>query len=547
MKIENGLIFISFILTFMSAHAQSTSFDVCVYGETSAGVMAAVQSGRMGKEVLLISNTDHIGGTATSGLTATDINSPLSIGGLAREFYQRIYTYYKHPSAWKNQNREDYFNSIVKRVFTGKNDSLGMQWVYESHVAEDIMRTMLLESGVTVIFRERLDLNNGVKIINSAIRSIKMESGKTFEAKVFIDASYEGDLMAKSGVSYTYGRDSKETYNETYNGYILNEIVGLENENETRSVDPYIEKGNPKSGVLPFIEPFFTTTEGAADKRMQSYCYRLTLTDDANNMLTIEKPLNYNELWYEVLARRFELNPNLPLRKNLITLTPMPNRKTDTNKLDFVGANYDYTEGNYQQRELIAQMHRDYALGKLWFLGNDSRVPENVRNEVKRWGLAKDEFVDNGNFPHQLYVRESRRMISDYVMTEHNCKGDMIAPNSIGLATYWLDCHHVSMVVDNNGKLRNEGTFWLGTTNYPVSYQSILPKASECVNLLVPVCLSSSHSAFGSIRMEPVFMVLGQSAATAAVLSINNECKVQDVEYNLLQKHLKSDKQILQR
>ncbi len=537
-------IFVALIFLSLSTYAQ---YDICVYGETSAGVTAAVQAGRMGKNVVLISNTNHVGGTTTSGLTATDINSHLSIGGLSREFYQRIYQYYLHPAAWKNQDREEYFESIVKRVFQGKRDSLSMQWVYESHVAEDIMRTMLLEAGVKVVFNQRLDLDNGVFKNGKSIERIKMESGEEYTAQVFIDATYEGDLMARAGVSYAYGRDSNKDFNETYNGFRMNDIIGVQSESGEISVDPYLREGDPSSGLLPFIENNPDIKPGSADKRMQSYCYRLTLTDDPNNMLPIEKPENYNPLWYEVQARQLELDPNIPLRKKLITLTPMPNRKTDTNHLDFVGANYDYTEGDYETREKIAQMHKDYALGKLWFLGNDPRVPENIREEMQNWGLAKDEFIDNGNFPHQLYVREARRMMSDYVMTEHNCTGNEIAPESVGLATYWLDCHYVSTVVDEKGQLRREGTYWMGTPNYPISYQSIRPKKKECDNLLVPVCLSASHVAFGSIRMEPVYMVLGQSAATAAVLSIENGQSVQDVPYEQLEERLILDGQILRR
>ncbi|MEP4532113.1 MAG: FAD-dependent oxidoreductase [Cyclobacteriaceae bacterium] len=527
--------------------AQEKSYDICVYGETSAGVTAAVQAGRMGKTVVLIANSKHVGGTTTSGLTATDINSHLSIGGLSREFYQRIYQYYKYPAAWKNQDRAEYFKSIEKRVFAGYRDSLQMQWVYESHVAEDIMRQMLLEAGVKVLFEERLDLDKGVEKKKGKIRSITLESGKQISARVFIDATYEGDLMAKAKISYTYGRDDNKTYNETKNGYRLNDVVGVVSDGDTISVDPYIEKGNPDSGLLPFIEENVSTKPGTADKRMQTYCYRLTLTDDPNNMVPIEKPENYNPLWFEVMARQLELDPNIPLRKGLITLTPMPNRKTDTNHLDFVGANYGYTEGTYEEREKIADIHKDYALGKLWFLANDPRVPAVVRNEAKRWGLAKDEFIDNENFPHQLYVREARRMISDYVMTEHHCRGKEIAPESVGLATYWLDCHYVSMAVDDKGQLRKEGTYWMGTPNYPISYQTIRPKEKECTNLLVPVCLSASHAAFGSIRMEPVYMVLGQSAATAAVMSIDMDCSVQDVPYQKLEAQLIKDGQILRR
>ncbi|WP_257666472.1 FAD-dependent oxidoreductase [Parapedobacter tibetensis] len=522
-----------------------TSYDICVYGATASGVMAAIQAARMDKSVLLISDTDHVGGVATSGLTATDINRNTLIGGIAREFYQHIYAYYERPEAWRNQDRESFFVSSLKRTFTGKNDSLSMQWVYESHVAEEIMKEMLEKAGVTVVYNERLDLEKGVEKEGQQIARIRTEQGSSYAAKRFIDASYEGDLMKLANISYVIGREANSTYGEFHNGIVLNEVIG----NGEQSVDPYIIKGDSSSGLLPFVDAQLWGSEGEADKRTQAFCYRMTLTNDPENRVPIEKPAGYNPLWHEVLARFLELNPDKQLQQ-IITLTPMPNKKTDTNHLDFFGASFDYPEGDYATREEIAQRHRDYALGMLWFLGNDERVPEHIRTEMAAWGLPKDEFADNDHFPYQLYVRESRRMIGEYIMTEHNCllANRVAASDPVAVGTYMLDCHIVSRVVDAEGKLRNEGSVYgrgLRTGPYQISYQSITPKAEECENLLVPICLSASHIAFSSIRMEPVYMVLGQSAGTAAALSLDEQCTVQELDYGKLRAKLLQDGQII--
>lgn len=516
-------------------------YDLCVYGETPAGIMTAIQAARMGKKVILLSTTQHVGGVATSGLTATDLNNFRSAGGLTREFYQRIYTYYSDSSAWKNQHRDVFFEQSKKRTFTGKNDSLRMQWVYESRVAEDILKKMLKEAGVTVKYKERLDLDKGVVKKNNAIISIKMESGKTYTASIFVDATYEGDLMARAGVSHIVGREPNSTYNETINGIRLNEVIGVKGV----SIDPYRKKGDTSSGLLPYLEPRIPGPDGSGDKRTQAYCYRMTLTDDPANSIPIEKPVDYNPDWYEWLARLIELDPERPLN-TFITFTPMPNRKTDTNHADFVGAAYEWPEANYTTRDTIARMHKAYALGLLWFFANDPRLPETMRTEMKRWGLPKDEFQDTGNFPNQLYVREARRMIGDYVMNERNCNGTEKAPEPVGVATYPLDCHFVSRVVDNEGKVRIEGSYGKQkNTYYTISYRSLIPKAAECSNLLVPICLSSSHVAYSSIRMEPVYMILGQSCGTAAVLALNNKTSVQQVKYEELQQQLLKDGQVL--
>lgn len=516
-------------------------FDVCVYGETASGVIAAIQVAKMGKKAILVSTNDHVGGVATSGLTATDLNNYRIAGGLTRIFYQKLYQYYQNPAVWRNETRPEFFERSKKRTFTGKNDSLQMQWVYESKVAEQILKNMLAEAGVAVVYNQKLDLNRFVEKKSGKIQSINMMSGMKIKAQIFIDATYEGDLMSKSGVSYIVGREDNKQYGERLNGISLNHVIGK----DSVSIDPYIIPGNPASGLLPFIEAKLPAPEGTGDKKTQAYCYRMTLTNDPDNMIEIQKPANYNPLWYEFLARMIMMNPGISL-SNLITFTPMPNKKTDTNHADFVGASYEWPEADYAKRALLAQMHKDYALGLLWFFGHDERLPESMRKEMKTWGLPKDEFTDTQNFPYQIYVREARRMVSDYVMTEKNCNGTTPVEDVIAIATYPLDCHYVSRVIDEKGRLRAEGSYGKQkSTYYGISFRSIIPAKKECKNLLVPICLSASHVAYSSIRMEPVYMVLGQSAGTAAVMALNRKNTVQKIAYEDLQQQMLQDGQIL--
>lgn len=533
------LLFFSFTT---SISASSTLYDICVYGESASGVVAAIQGARMGKKVVLLSKNNHVGGLATSGLTATDMNRNDLIGGITKEFYNNIYTYYLKPESWRNQDRESFMTSTLKRTYRGKNDERQIQWVYESSVAERIMLDMLKAAGVEVLFNHRLDLGKDIRKEENTIKSIQLENGKTIEAKIFIDASYEGDLLARAGISYTVGRESNQQYGETLNGIRVNYDQGK----DLTKISPYIKEGNPKSGVLPYVTPKEWGKQGEEDKRVQAYCYRMTLTNDPDNRMAIQKPRNYQPQWYEIYARMLKLEPETELQK-IITLTPMPNKKTDTNHLDFFGASYDYAEAGYKTRAEIEQLHKDYALGMLWFLGNDKRVPEHIRKEMLDWGLPKDEFTDTANFPYQIYVREARRMVGTFVMTEKNVrKADRsLAEHSVGLGSYALDCHYVSRVVDQDGKLRNEGTIFAPTTPYPISYYSLTPREEECSNLLVTVCLSSSHVAYSTIRMEPVYMILGQSAATAASLAIDADVPVQKISYDILKYQLLQDGQLL--
>lgn len=522
------------LLSVLSIQCTTRTADVCIYGESASGVMAAIQSARLGKKTVLVSKNTHVGGMATSGLTATDINRQDQVGGIAAEFYGRIWDYYIQPEVWRNQTRDEFMESSKKRTFSGKNDDRQIQWVYESGVAERIMKDMLDEAGVKVIYNAPLDLEDGADVCDGRICAIHLMNGMDVKAKMFIDCSYEGDLMAAAGVSHIIGREGTETYGEDMAGICKFDFI---------PTSPYL---NGKDGeLIPYVAPQMYGEVGSGDNRTQAYCYRVTLTDDPENMIPIEKPENYNPALYEIVIRRFAMEPELQL-KNIITFTPMPNRKTDTNHLDFFGASTGYAEGDYAVRARMEQEHKDYAVGMLWCLGHDDRVPEHIRAEMLRWGWPKDEFVENGGFPYQIYVREARRMIGEKVMTQHNVqKNDRIpVEHSVGIGTYMMDCHFVSYVAGDGGVIV-EGGIFTGTKPYAIDYYSLTPKREECSNLLVPVCLSASHVAYTTIRMEPTYMVLGQSAAVAAVQAIDSGCAVQDIDYPELRSTLEELGQFL--
>lgn len=531
---------LALVVTCVSALATAAepTYDVVVYGGTSGGVAAAVQVARMGKTVVLIEPSRHLGGLSSGGLGATDIGNKAAIGGIAREFYGRIHQHYANDTAWKYQKRDEY-KAGNKRAPIDQDT----MWTFEPHVAEAIFNQMLRENNIPVVLGERLDRKSGVKKDGQRITAVVMESGKTFSGRMFIDATYEGDLMATAGVSYTVGREANRQYGETLNGVQIRRAV---HHQFIKPVDPYVKPGDPSSGLLPGVHAGSPGEEGSADKRVQAYNYRMCTTDVPENRRAWPKPDGYDPMRYELLLRNFEAGDHR------VPWNPvwMPNRKTDTNNnfaisTDNIGMNYDYPDGDYATRERIIKEHEDYQKGLMWTLANNPRVPEQVRAEFQRLGLAKDEFVDNDNWPHQLYVREARRMVSDYVMTEHNCVGDETASDPVGLGAYNMDSHNTQRYVSPEGAAINEGDIQVGVSPYPISYRSIVPKRGECANVLVPVCLSATHISYGSIRMEPVFMILGQSAATAAVQAIDSAVDIQSVDYAKLRERLLADKQIL--
>ena len=528
--------------------------DVVIYGATSAGLAAAVQARRMGLDVEIVSPTREIGGLTTGGLGATDIGNKSAIGGIAREFYRAVKEHYADPSSWRNQTAAEY--AAIRREQHRLPDPDAM-WTFEPSAATKILEGWVRRDGIPIRRGARLDRGKGgVTTEAGRIVAIRDEDGRTYRAKVFIDATYEGDLMAAAGVSYAVGREPNAKYGEKDNGIER----GLSVNHQFRpGVDPYVVKGDPKSGLLPFVEQDVALPDGAGDGRVQAYCFRMCLTDDPSNRIPFAKPEGYDPLDYELLLRNFEAgeaSPEADPQGRLMWInTPMPNRKTDTNNrtgfsTDFIGGADRWPEASYAEREEIAKRHLRYQQGLMWTLANDPRVPEHVRTEVSRWGTCRDEFPgERGNgWQNQLYVREARRMVGEYVMTEHDCRRERTATRSIGLGAYGMDSHHVRRYVGADGFVRNEGNIedWEhGGKPYPIDYGAIVPKRSECRNLLVPVCVSASHMAFGSIRMEPVFFVLGQSAATAAALAVRNGSDVQDVGYAALRERLLADGQRL--
>ena len=516
--------------------------DVVVYGGTAAGVVAAVQAARMGKSVILVGPDRHLGGLSAGGLGYTDSGNTKAVGGMAREFYERIYRHYSSSDAWRWQEAAVFSNG--GQGSRSRVDREQAMWTFEPHVAEKLFDEWLAEHKVPVYRDEWLDRENGVAKRAGRIVSITMLSGATYAAKVFIDATYEGDLMAAAGVAYHVGREANSVYGETWNGVQLEAYTHHKHYFMT-PVSPYKVPGDPKSGLLPYVsaEPPGKTGEG--DRRVQAYCFRTCLTRHAPNRVPFPKPEGYDPANYELLLRDL-----LTGRKDFFEKFDLiPNLKTDTNNhgafsSDFIGMNYDYPEASYAKRREIVRAHERYQKGYYYFVANDPRVPAFIREEMAAWGLAEDEFADNGHWPHQIYVREARRMVGEHVMTEHDTLNETEIKDPVGMGSYTLDSHNCQRYVTPEGFVQNEGDVGVRTKGpYRIPYGAIVPKKAECLNLLVPVCVSSSHIAFGSIRMEPVFMILGQSAATAAAQAIDEGKAVQDVDYPRLRERLLADKQ----
>jgi len=532
---------LSITLLFGCTAQNKHSYDLVIYGGASSAVIAAVQAAKMNASVAIVCPENHLGGMTSGGLGWTDGGNTSAIGGLARDFYRQVYLHYQNPDAWVWQKKQEYGN--IGQGAKALNDADSTSWVFEPHVAEAIFDKFITENNIPVFRNEWLNREKGVSLKNDRIAKIKMLSGKTFAAKMFIDATYEGDLMAAAGVSYTVGREANSVYGETWNG--VQKGAFHHGHHFAKPVSAYNIPGDASSGLLARISADPPGERGQGDQRVQAYCYRMCLTDIPENRVPFAKPEGYDASQYELLLRVFDAG----WRQLFWKFDPIPNHKTDTNNhgpfsTDNIGANYDYPEASYERRAEILKEHQTYQKGLMYFLANDPRVPQDVHEGINKWGLAKDEFVDNGNWPHQIYVREARRMVSDYVMTGHDVLGEREVPNPIGMGSYTMDSHNVQRYVTPEGFVQNEGDIGVKAPGpYRISYDSITPKKSECKNLLVPVCLSSSHIAYGSIRMEPVFMILGQSAATAAVFAARENIAVQDVDYNKLRERLVQDKQ----
>jgi hypothetical protein len=481
--------------------------DVCVYGGTPGGVGAAVQAARMGKSAALVVSRRHVGGITSGGLTATDVGNRAAIGGMANEFYDRV----------------------------------GMLRGFRPSKAEEVFRTLLAEAKVPVHFEHRLA---GVEKDGDRITLLRCENGASFRAKMFVDATYEGDLLAAAGVSHHVGRESNETYGETING-----IQFRWGHNFLYPVDPYKVEGKPESGLLWGISDAPPGEPGTGDDSVQAYCFRMWLTDAADRV-PFPKPADYDPDRYALHLRYLLKRPPGDWKFGYPN-GPFQLQNGDCNNAgptstDFIGGNVGWPGGDATTREKIFQDHVAYQQGLMYFMANDPRVPEPMRAKVNSFGLPRDEFPETGHWPHELYVREARRMVSDYVMTEANCRSKRTAEDPVGLASYNMDSHNARRVVVD-GLARNEGDVQVGCPKpYPVSYRSVVPKKGECANLLVPVALSASHIAYGSIRMEPVFLILGQSTGAAASLAIDGATSVQDVPYSKLRDVLLKANQVLE-
>ncbi|MBE9602235.1 FAD-dependent oxidoreductase [Pedobacter sp. MC2016-24] len=492
-----------------------SSYDICIYGGTSAGVIAAYTAAKLGKEVLLIEPGKTLGGMSSGGLGLTDIGNKYAISGLALDFYRRIGQHY------------------------GKFE----QWVFEPHVAENIFQDYVRRAKVEVLYENRLiDVKKQGKLIRELVLEHSTGAGSNVRvsAKMFIDCSYEGDLMAKAGVSYAVGREANSDYKETFNGVQL-----MNGHQLPDGIDPYRTPGDPGSGLLWGISNGQLAANGTGDRKLQAYNFRICLSSDPNNQVPITQPTNYQPERYELLLRQMAKRDWKSLQ-DVFIWSGMPNGKTDINNrngfsTDMIGMNWEYPEADYTKRAEIWNAHTDYTKGLLYFVGNDKRVPDHIRAEMKKWGYPKDEYVGNNHWSHQLYIREARRMVGALVMTQHHCQGKERVTDGVGTAAYTMDSHNCDRLIVN-GQVKNEGNVEEGGFGpYPISYRAIIPKASEVENLSVPVCLSATHIAYGSIRMEPVFMVLAQSAATAAVQAIEKRQSMQRIDVKQLQATLKGN------
>lgn len=559
--------------------AQET-YDIVVYGGTSAGIAAGIQAERDGRSVVVLEPTSHVGGLTTGGLGQTDIGNKQVVGGISREFYQNIRAYYQDPENWAWQAPEKYEDNGQTR--TDPNEDA--KWTFEPSAAQTVMADMIAQADLKIQTQKRLRRDGtGVLKDGATIQEIVMEDGSRYRAPIFIDATYEGDLLAEAGVDYHVGRESNADYGETLNGaqpadwsptlrgqYLstAEDLAAIESpqspffqdglismnaksHNLKRGIDPYKVPGDPSSGLLPGIDPEPMAAPGTGDQRMQAYNYRITLTDHPENRLRIEKPANYDPLNYELLLRHLAAHSEDQWPKVWIN-SPMPNRKTDTNNgggfsTNLVGQNWHWAEASYEEREAYAVRLRDHILGLLWTLQNHPDIRQDFRDWVGEWGLPKDEYVENGHFSPQVYVRVGRRMIGELVITQHHCESLQVEPDIVAMAAYSMDSHHVRRYVTEAGDVRNEGNVQGHVAEpYGISYRALLPKKTQADNLLVPVAVSSTHIAFGSIRMEPVFMILGQSAATAADLALDEGKNPHDITFAKLHHRLLEDGQILE-
>jgi hypothetical protein len=508
--------------TTVQAQPETPAYDLVVYGGTAGGVMTAVAAAREGlKRVVLLEPGTHLGGMATGGLSRTDFGKKEVLGGLALEFYWRV---------GRKYNIQRYAQDVA--------------WFYEPKIGEQVLREMLAQAGVEVLLQHRLREKTGVQRSGTRINAITMENGKSFAGRMFVDCSYEGDVMAQAGVEYTVGRESSAQYGESLAG--------------VRDRTPYHQfmvRVNPRDAngkLLPEVDPGPRETPGTGDRKVQAYNFRMIMSEVPENSVAVPKPPNYDPARYELFARLLEaMTVKLgrpPVLHEVTLIARIPNGKADFNNngafsTDYIGRNWLYPDGDYKTREKIREDHVNYTKGFFYYLANDARVPESLRNEARGWGLPKDEFTDTENWPHQLYIREARRMVGEFVVTQKDLQTELTKPDVIGMGSYNSDSHNIQRIVTADGAVENEGDMQVAVKPYQIPFRVMLPKRAQSTNLLVPVCFSASHVAYSSLRMEPQYMILGHTAGVAAAMALNQQAgspAVQDVPVADLQKKLRA-------
>jgi hypothetical protein len=513
-----------FSLSCAASFGAAQNFDVVVYGGTAGGVIAAVSAAREGLKTALVEPGNHLGGMVSGGLGFTDFGKKEVIGGYALEFYYRVGKHYE-------MNR--FGNDVA--------------WYHEPHVAEDIFREMLREAGVSVFERHRLQPKNGVKKSGVRITEIGMENGASFAAKVFLDSSYEGDLMAQAGVTYTFGREATSQYGEA--------LAGVRDRTPLHQFLVNVAAYNSDRHLLPEVSNENPGPPGSADRKVQAYNFRMCLSEVASNQVPLPKPAGYDSKRYELLARliaaRTKAEGQVPGLGTFLKIDRLPNGKSDVNNqgavsTDYIGGSWEYPDADYAKRQQIWQAHKDYIAGLLYFLAHDSQVPQKLQAEMNQWALCKDEFKDTDNWPYQLYIREARRMVGEYVAVQKDLQTDLTKPDPIGMGSYNSDSHNIERIVDTDGFARNEGDMQVAVKPYQIPFRVMLPKRSQVNNLLVPVCFSASHVAYSSMRMEPQYMILGQAAGVAARQAIDKNSAVQDVDPAALTAALRKQGAILE-
>ena len=496
------------LLLVCAAAAGAQDYDLVVYGGTAGGAITAVSGARMGLKTVLLEPRQHIGGMVSGGLSRTDVGKREVIGGYSLEFY------------WRAGNAYDMAQYLQE-----------IAWLVEPKVAENIFRKMLADAGVTVLFHERLREKEGVRKSGGRIQAITMENGAQYTARMFADCTYEGDLMAQAGVTYTWGRESSAQYGES--------LAGVRGETPMHQFLVDISPKGADGKLLPEISATPAREAGSADRMVQAYNFRMILSHDPANQVAYPKPAHYDPARFELFARLLDAMQKKqgrpPRLGEVLSVIAIPNQKADINNngafsTDYIGKSWDYPNAGYARREEIWRDHEEYTKELFWFLAHDPRVPPPLQKEANAWGLAKDEFLDTDHWPNQLYIREARRMVGEYVMSQKDIQTELSKPDAIGMGSYNSDSHNVQRVVNRDGFVRNEGDMQVAVEPYQIPYRVLVPKKNEAQNLLVPVCFSATHVAYSTLRMEPQYMILGQAAGVAAAMAIRGSLAVQDID-----------------